>query len=148
MKSESRWVRVTSCENIPLREGRAVRLGQREIAIFNLGSRFLAVANRCPHQGGPLSDGIVSGNTVVCPLHAWKVDLEDGMVKRPTDVPKCMETFATRVENGTVLLELPRSSEIESPLEEQGVALSLSGGHGSSTKSSRPERRKRLLLFP
>src|SRR5690348_6307114 len=78
--TQEKWVRITRCENIPLREGRAVRVGNRDIAVFNLGGRFLAVENRCPHQAGPLADGIISGNTVVCPLHAWKVDLECGAV--------------------------------------------------------------------
>ena len=55
------WVRITACENIPPREGRAAMAGDREIALFNLGDRFLAVDNRCPHQGGPLADGIVAG---------------------------------------------------------------------------------------
>src|SRR6185369_2523810 len=71
-----RWVRVTRAETVPLREGRAVTLAGREIAIFNLGGRFLATDNRCPHQGGPLCDGIVAGDSVVCPLHAWKFKLE------------------------------------------------------------------------
>ena len=53
--NDRHWIRVTPCENIPPREGRAAMVGGREIAIFNLGDRFLAVDNRCPHQGGPLS---------------------------------------------------------------------------------------------
>lgn len=101
------WIRAARCEDIPLREGRAVRVGSREIAIFNLGDRFLAVANRCPHRSGPLADGIVSGGMVVCPLHAWKVDLESGQVTRPADESACVETFHARVEAGSVLVELP-----------------------------------------
>ena len=88
-------------------------MGSREIAIFNLGDRFLAVDNRCPHKGGPLSEGIVSGTTVVCPLHAWKVDLECGAVKKPADVQVCVKTFRTRVEAGTVLLEVPTAEVVE-----------------------------------
>ena len=57
--SEHHWIRITPCENVPPREGRAVRIGEREIALFNLGDSFLATDNRCPHQGGPLCDGIV-----------------------------------------------------------------------------------------
>src|SRR6266567_3699237 len=70
----NRWIRIARCHDIPLREGRAVKVGNREIAIFNLGSRFLAVDNRCPHKGGPLADGIISGAAVVCPLHAWSME--------------------------------------------------------------------------
>jgi uroporphyrinogen-III synthase len=83
-----RWVRTARCEDIPLREARSVRFGDREIAIFNLGDRFLAVDNRCPHKGGPLSDGIVSGATVVCPLHTWKVNLETGSVLTTPESPQ------------------------------------------------------------
>jgi nitrite reductase (NADH) small subunit len=104
--TQAKWVRITSSKNIPLREGRVVKLGGLTIAVFNLGDRFRAVENRCPHQGGPLADGIVSGATVVCPLHAWKVDLDSGGVVRPADVVQCVRSFQTRVEDGVVLLNL------------------------------------------
>jgi nitrite reductase (NADH) small subunit len=105
MKTPKQWIRITNCENIPLREGRAVKVDGKDIALFNLGDRFLAVDNRCPHRGGPLADGIVSGTTVVCPLHAWKVDLECGSVTEPANTAVCLRTFRTRVEDGEVLLE-------------------------------------------
>lgn len=110
---KTRWVRITHCDSIPLREGRAVKVGNRDVAIFNLGDRFLAIENRCPHKAGPLSEGIVSGNTVVCPLHAWKVDLECGAVKKPADVQSCVRTFRTRIEAGVILLEVPTAEVIE-----------------------------------
>lgn len=103
----ARWVRITACENIPPREGRTATIGNREIAIFNLGDRFLALDNRCPHRGGPLGDGIVAGDSVVCPLHAWKVSLETGVVQRPAGTAACVRTYPTRVEGGIVLVELP-----------------------------------------
>jgi nitrite reductase (NADH) small subunit len=107
MKQERRWVRITHCRNIPLREGRSVKVAGREIAIFNLGDRFLAIDNHCPHEGGPLSEGIIAGVTVVCPLHAWKVNLETGIARDTAALHHCVETFRTRVEEGIVLLELP-----------------------------------------
>ena len=107
MKTDARWVRVTPCENIPPREGRAAMVGDRELAIFNLGDRFLAVDGRCPHKAGPLSDGIISGSSVGCPLHAWKVNLETGAVERPAAANECVITYATRVELGVILVELP-----------------------------------------
>jgi nitrite reductase (NADH) small subunit len=113
-----KWVRIARCEDIPPREGRSIRVGDGEIAIFNLGDRFLAVSNRCPHKGGPLSEGIVSGNTVVCPLHAWRVSLETGEVARPADTLACVETFRVRVDGGVILVELPTAptSTKESPV--------------------------------
>ena len=106
--TEYLWVRVTALDNIPTREGRSVRLGDRELAIFNLGDRFLATDNRCPHRGGPLCDGIVAGSSVVCPLHTWKIDLESGSVERPASAKdQCVGTYATRVEDGVVSVRVP-----------------------------------------
>jgi len=118
MSEARRWVRTARCADIPLREGRSVRFGGREIALFNLGERFLAVANRCPHRQGPLADGIVAGATVVCPLHAWKVNLESGEVVRPSDQLACVERFRARVEGGDVLVELPLELSAREPLPE------------------------------
>lgn len=104
------WLRITHAGNVPLREGRAVRLGSREIALFNLGQRFLAVDNRCPHEGGPLADGIVSGSAVVCPLHSWKVCLESGEIRKPR-VHACLETYPTKVEDGIVFIQIAEAEE-------------------------------------
>jgi nitrite reductase (NADH) small subunit len=125
-----RWIRTVRCEDIPLREARSVRLSGRDIAIFNLGDRFLAVDNRCPHKGGPLAEGIVSGKTVICPLHSRKVCLETGDVLNSPDASRCVETFRTRVEDGVVSLELPikPAATRETPglcLEEGGEAHGL-----------------------
>jgi len=118
MTTPKQWIRITACENIPLREGRAVKVGGNEIAIFNLGDHFLAVDNRCPHNGGPLADGIVSGTTVVCPLHAWKIDLECGSVTKPANTAVCLRTFPTRIDEGVLLLE---ASALEKRSEEEIV---------------------------
>lgn len=105
--TERRWIRITAAENVPAREGRAVLVGDRELAIFNLGDRFLATDNRCPHARGPLCDGIVTGVAVVCPLHAWKVSLASGSVERPAGSGRCVATYPVRVEDGVVVVGLP-----------------------------------------
>jgi nitrite reductase (NADH) small subunit len=105
--TEHRWFRITECRNIPPREGRAVVVEGREIAIFNLGDRFAATSNRCPHRGGPLCDGIVAGQATVCPLHGWKVSLNTGAVERPAGTTACVETYPIRVEDGVLRLALP-----------------------------------------
>jgi len=109
--NERRWVRVTRSDGVPLREGRAVTVGGREIALFNLGHRFFATDNRCPHRGGPLCDGIVAGDAVVCPLHAWKVRLDSGSVERPASNGACVMTYPTRVDDGIVWLGLPAADD-------------------------------------
>jgi nitrite reductase (NADH) small subunit len=107
------WMRVTPTENIPPLEGRSVQIGGREIAIFNLHGRFVTIENKCPHKGGPLCDGIVSGTTVVCPLHGWRFDLDTGLAVRAS-LPACVTTFPTRVEDGVILVDIDHGSRIES----------------------------------
>ena len=113
MTETKRWVRITAVEDIPLREGRAVQVGAQELAIFNLGDRFLAVQNRCPHKGGPLAEGIVSGTNVVCPLHAWNINLETGIVASTSDIPVCVAAFPVCVKEGFIFLELPVTAKAE-----------------------------------
>lgn len=100
-----KWIRVTYADNIPVREGRSVRIGEDEIAIFNLGDRYVAVDNTCPHRGGPLCDGIVSGDTVICPLHGWKISLETGNVMKP-EICVRVETYPVSVEDGIIRISL------------------------------------------
>ena len=106
------WVRITRTENIPVRQGRSVTLGDAELAIFNIDGRFLAIDNQCPHKGGPLCDGIVSGTTVVCPLHGWRFDLESGLASRAS-LPACVTTYPTRIEDGIVLVHVNAGSCVE-----------------------------------
>jgi nitrite reductase (NADH) small subunit len=100
------WMRITAAHNIPLREGRAVKIGDEEIAIFNLGGRFLAIGNRCPHRGGPLADGIVAGESVVCPLHTRRVCLSSGEMAGSTEPGACTKSYPVEVVDGVVLVEL------------------------------------------
>ena len=106
--NERCWIWVTTTDNVPPREGRTVVIAGREVAIFNLGGdRFLATANRCPHKGGPLADGIVAGTSIVCPLHGWKINLLNGSVDRPAGAAICVETYPAQVDNGTVVIGFP-----------------------------------------
>jgi nitrite reductase (NADH) small subunit len=99
------WIRITPVQNIPPREGRAVRVGSLSLAVFNTGDRFLALENRCPHGGGPLADGIVGGSTVTCPLHNWRICLQTGGVTKPCDgEAQQVRTFPVEVRDGVVLL--------------------------------------------
>jgi len=96
------WYFVAGCADIPLREGRRVRAGAHELALFNIGDGFLAVDNRCPHKQGPLADGIVAGKSVFCPLHSWKISLETGCaLAGGTGV---VRTYPVRVADGKVYI--------------------------------------------
>ena len=109
LQPDHHWIRVATCDQIPPRQGRSVSIGDRQLAIFNLGDRFFATDNRCPHKGGPLCDGIVTGTSVVCPLHTWKINLVHGCVERPQAAgEQCVATYAVRVEEGVVAVSVPR----------------------------------------
>ncbi len=101
----TKWHPVCQVEEIPQFGGRTVRAGQTEIAIFRLGDgRIRAVDNRCPHKQGPLAEGIVSGDTIICPMHARKISLESGEVLPPDS--GCVKTYPAKVEGGQILLQL------------------------------------------
>ncbi len=102
------WIRITNTESIPPREGRCVTVAGREIAIFNLNGRFLAVDNKCPHKGGPLCDGIVTGTRVVCPLHGRHFDLETGMPVRATEAA-ALGVYPVHVERGVVSVKVEQA---------------------------------------
>jgi nitrite reductase (NADH) small subunit/3-phenylpropionate/trans-cinnamate dioxygenase ferredoxin subunit len=72
------FVPVARISDVPAGGAVTVTVDGREIALFHLGDRFYAVDNTCPHQGGPLAEGWIDGETVTCPWHAWCFKLTDG----------------------------------------------------------------------
>lgn len=101
------WIQIASTENIPPGEGRAIFIGDLSLAVFNSGDRFLALEDRCPHSGDSLADGTVSGTTVTCPLHHWRICLETGLVIKPSveGTPQ-VRTFSLEVRDGLVMFDL------------------------------------------
>jgi nitrite reductase (NADH) small subunit len=72
-------VEVCRFDDLPIGIGRTIEVAGKEIAIFRTRSGAVhAVDNRCPHKGGPLADGMIAGNCVVCPYHAFKYNLTSG----------------------------------------------------------------------
>ncbi|MCE1236654.1 MAG: nitrite reductase small subunit NirD [Hyphomicrobiales bacterium] len=85
---------------------RTVRFGAREIAVFRTADdHVFALENKCPHKGGPLSEGIVHGRKVACPLHNWVIDLESGKATGADE--GCAEEFPVKLEAGRIRLGLP-----------------------------------------
>jgi nitrite reductase (NADH) small subunit len=97
------WIEVGTIDDIPPLGSRVIRRNGGDIAVFrNADDEVFALLNRCPHRGGPLSEGIVYGRTVACPLHAWCLDLHSGCAKAPDE--GCAPRFAVRLEGGRVLV--------------------------------------------
>ena len=110
------WLDVGWLDQIPVRGSRTVPVaGGEEIAVFRTGdNQVFALVNRCPHKGGPLSQGIVFGTSVACPLHNWTIGLADGCAQGADE--GCTPKFACKVEAGQVLLD---------PVELATLALDL-----------------------
>lgn len=105
------WYKVATLEEIPLLGSRVVKTGQGDIALFRTAeSEVFALHDKCPHKGGPLSQGIVFGKKVACPLHGWNISLEDGNAVAP-DLG-CARTIASKIEGGDVLLQFDNGRPI------------------------------------
>ena len=100
------WIAICRVDDIPRLGARRVRrTGGTDVAVFRTDDdRVFALLDRCPHKGGPLSQGIVFGEHVACPLHNWAISLVDGEARAP-DIG-CAVRFAVRVEGGVVSLRV------------------------------------------
>jgi nitrite reductase (NADH) small subunit len=103
------WLDVCEPEQIAPRSARVVQTTQGPVAVFRTGqNQYFALLDRCPHKGGPLSQGIVHGKGVACPLHNWTISLETGEPLGADAGKGCAPRFAVKVEAGRVLLQLPQ----------------------------------------
>lgn len=104
------WIKIAPFEDFPKLGARVVRTKNKdaldiEIGIFRTeDDRVFAINNSCPHKGGPLSQGIVYGDKVACPLHSWKISLVDGKAEEP-DIGETA-CYQVKVEDGMVYLSL------------------------------------------
>ena len=102
------WSRVCRIEQIPMLGARVLErahVSGDNVAVFRTANdRVFALRDRCPHKGGPLSQGIVFGESVACPLHNWSIDLESGCAQAPDR--GCAQRVAVHVDAGTVYLKI------------------------------------------
>lgn len=95
-------IRVGDENAIPLGQGRCYVVGDEQIAVFRQrDGRVFAAENRCPHRRGPLAEGLVGANLVICPLHAHRFDLETGEGSEPGE---CLRIYEASVIDGAVVL--------------------------------------------
>jgi nitrite reductase (NADH) small subunit len=99
------WIEVGPLEAIPKQGARVIIVADGNIAVFRtVDDEVFALRDRCPHKGGQLSQGIVHGRKVACPLHDWKINLDSGVAVAPDE--GCAASFPVRVEGGKVFLSL------------------------------------------
>jgi nitrite reductase (NADH) small subunit len=99
------WTLVCQLADIPVLGSRRVsRASGLDVAVFrNSQDQVFALLDRCPHKGGPLSQGIVFGTSVACPLHNWTIGLCDGQAAAPDE--GCTPNFSVKLEEGAVYLK-------------------------------------------
>ena len=111
------WKTICRVDDIPRLGARKVtRKSGGDIAVFRTADdKVFALLDKCPHKGGPLSQGIVFGESVACPLHNWTIGLADGCAKGADE--GCTPKFACRVEGGQVLLDPVELATLATDLE-------------------------------
>tara|TARA_R110002072_G_scaffold233675_2_gene391267 strand:- start:2382 stop:2714 length:333 start_codon:yes stop_codon:yes gene_type:complete len=98
------WIDIGHIDEIPVRGARLVKTAAGCVAVFRTAeAEIFATADRCPHKGGPLSEGIVHGQKVTCPLHNWVFDLNTGAALAPEDAR--IATYPVRVKAGRILID-------------------------------------------
>jgi nitrite reductase (NADH) small subunit len=124
------WIDVCALDDVPAPGARRVRVGSASLALLRPGGeRVFALEDRCPHKGGPLSEGIVSHDRVACPLHGRCVDLATGRMVAPDEGET--PTFVVRIEAGRILLQrdalraltATASSAFCHPERERGISV-------------------------
>lgn len=104
------WIDIGSLEDIPSRGARCVTTPRGRIAVFRTGDdRVFALDDRCPHKGGPLSQGIVHSASVTCPLHNWVISLETGRAQGADQGE--VRTVPVKVEAGRLLIAASATAE-------------------------------------
>ncbi len=99
------WIRIGMLDDIPRRGARCVKIGPTTIAVFRTTEDGVyALEDKCPHRGGPLSQGIVHDGCVTCPLHNWVISLETGKAQGADEGE--IGTFPVRLKEGAVYLDL------------------------------------------
>ena len=101
----SDWIKIVALEEIPKLGARVIKTDSINIAVFRTADdKVFAMKDQCPHKQGPLSQGIVHGSSVTCPLHNWKIDLASGEALGPDQ--GCTNVYPVKVEDGMVYLSL------------------------------------------
>lgn len=105
VKSNADWIQVGQLMDIPVLGSRVVTTPDGDIAIFrNAQDEVFALLDKCPHKGGQLSQGIVHGRSVTCPLHNWVLGLDDGLAKGPDE--GCATRYPVKLNGTHIMLSL------------------------------------------
>lgn len=100
------WIKIAKTADVPPGEGRLVIAEDELIALFNIDGAIYAIDDACPHQGAPLSEGLVKGCITVCPWHGAEFDVTNGKLLCGPGVHD-VKFYAVTIQDDNVLIELP-----------------------------------------
>jgi nitrite reductase (NADH) small subunit len=99
------WVKMATLDELAPGQSKEVEHDGRIYALFNISGEISAVDGICPHQGGPLAEGPVSGTCVTCPWHGWQFDVKTGST--PINTRLKLPVFDVRIEGRDVFVSVP-----------------------------------------
>jgi NAD(P)H-dependent nitrite reductase small subunit len=98
------FIEVARVNDLPVGRVKSVRIGDETIALYHTAKGFFASESRCPHRGGPLAEGDVIGDEIVCPWHLWGFNLETGLCPGNADI--CITMHEVKIEDDRLLVRL------------------------------------------
>ena len=113
----ARWMQVAQRSEIESGKSKVVKLGDEQVAVFNAEGKFYAIHNTCPHQGGPLGEGVLDGESITCPWHEWKYDLKTGC---PIITP-AVKTYPLQIDGEAIWIAVDPKKK---SLDQQDIATS------------------------
>lgn len=124
---DTNWLNVGAIEAVPVRGARVVKSPHGCVAVFRTATdEVFAIEDRCPHKAGPLSQGIVHGHSVTCPLHNWVISLETGEAQGADRGQ--VTTIPVKLQDGAIWLDLDAIAKAKKDARRETVPLPASAG--------------------
>jgi nitrite reductase (NADH) small subunit len=106
------WIEIGKLNDIPRLGARVIKTSVGDVALYRTSDdNIFALRDRCPHKGGPLSQGIVFDQRVACPLHDWVIDLQSGCAEGPDE--GCTHVYAVKIEAGRISISLRANTDAD-----------------------------------
>ena len=100
----SEFVKVLALEALPPGEVSSADVNGQEVAVYNVDGKIYATSNICPHQGGPMAEGMLDGDQIICPWHAWVFDIKDG--SSPVNPRMKIPCYEVKVEGSDIFVKI------------------------------------------
>ncbi|MGD9849737.1 MAG: Rieske (2Fe-2S) protein [Nitrospirales bacterium] len=111
LPNDPHFIPIKKLEDLPAGSCLSIDMQDRGIALFNLNGEVHALDNTCPHAGGPLGEGTVEGDVVICPWHGWKFHIPTGTCRKNPSPSWNVERYEVRIVDGVIQVALPAKTD-------------------------------------